>query len=135
MGKGYRSSRWVLEAGSDSDDEALRSLIRDPKLGRSAVEFELAPVLAVVTGIWLDEPERVTEVLSFMMGEMVTIGDLPVALRMCAPALSIQHPGLATVDARGIDAGNADAWLEEQTARFGSTVLVRRLSTAPKPLH
>lgn len=86
-------------------------------------EFHLGDILSITTERLVSprHMDGVRDILDFMTGANLFTHQLSRACGEMKPRLLSQHPQLATVDASVV----SKAWLAEQCARYGETLMVQ----------
>jgi hypothetical protein len=91
--------------------------------------FHLGDVLSITTGTLLSPRgiEGVYDILNWMTDDNLYTHQLPRVMDECTPYLLEQHPQLRDIDAGGVSRDNFREFLQQQIARFGETLEVRKL--------
>ena len=91
--------------------------------------FDLGDVLSITTGKLVSPRhiEGVYDILNFMTGDNLFTHQLPRVSEECKPYLLKQHPQLADVDASGVGPDNWQAWIRDQTRKYGPSLKVEPL--------
>jgi hypothetical protein len=90
-------------------------------------QFELAPILSVITQKWLSSPEKIYNCLNFLTGENITEEKLLSAVRVCSNHLLDELPALSNIDKKEVNKDNAAQWLEEQKEKYGDMFSLKPL--------
>lgn len=91
--------------------------------------FTLEAVLSVTTRIPLDDPDRMSDLLEYMVGEKVQYEDVKTALSVCSWAIMLEHPMLTGINPPSVEIQSREKWLEAVKGVHGTSMQITPLPT------
>lgn len=104
--------------------------LRGKEPEKEGKRFHIGDVLSITTGRLVSprHMEGLYDILNYMAGDHLSTHQLPRVGDECRPHLLAQHPDLEDVDASGVNEKNLQAWLKQQSEKYGETLPVKPLN-------